>query len=236
MAETIERTPREQQRLDSERRAAKTRRVLAVVPLALFVIFAILWAIPATRDLATGVDERNPIQIATFVLMAVAGVLGWRLAFRTWRLGHSFWLAAFFFVFGLGAFVVALDEVAWGQVFLELAEGSSGASATIGVGQAAGLREWAEAFRFGFAVIGILAAIYFANTRWRHAAPSRQLLPWFGVIAAISLVDLIGDFTDLGSTTVDFLQRASELTEMMIALVAVLYLYDRARDLWFRIP
>jgi hypothetical protein len=236
MAETIQLTDREQQRLEAARRAATTRWVLAAVPLALLVVFAILWAIPATRDLATGVDERNPIQIATFVLMAVGGVLAFRLSFRTWRLGHSAWLAAFFIVFGLGAFLVALDEIAWGQVLVDLAEGSSGANATAGIGQATGLREWAEAFRLGFAVIGIVGALYLANTRLRHVAPSRQLIPWLGVIGIVSLIDFIGDFTDLGTTTVEFLQGASELTEMMIALVAVLYLYDRARDLWFRIP
>jgi len=236
MAETIHLTDREQQRLEAARRAATTRWVLGAVPLALLVIFAVLWAIPATRELATGADERNPIQIATFVLMAVAGVLAIRLAFRTWRLGHAWWLAGFFVLFGLGAFVVALDEIAWGQVLIDLAEGSSGATATAGFGQATGLREWAEAFRLGFAVIGSFGALYLANTRLRHMAPSRQLIPWFGVIGVISLVDLIGDFTDLGSRTVEFLQGASELTEMMIALVAVLYLYERARDLWFRIP
>ncbi|HDH03850.1 MAG TPA: hypothetical protein ENH15_06365 [Actinobacteria bacterium] len=236
MAEIVELTERERQRLETLRRASTTKKVLATVPLALFILFAILWAIPATRDLATGSDERNPVQIATFVLMTVAGVLGFRLAFRTWRLGHPWWLAGFFLVFGLGAFIVALDEIAWGQVLVDVAQGSSGVEATTGFGELSGLRERAEAFRVAFSVIGIFGALYLPRTVLRFAAPSRTLLPWFAVIGAASLVDLIGDFVDLGSRTLDFLQRASELTEMMIAVVAVLYLYERARDLWFRIP
>jgi len=232
----MELTERERQRIDAERRATTTKWIMATVPLALLIIFAILWAIPSTTDIATGVDERNPIQIATFAFMAVAGVLSLRLSMRTWRLGHPWWLAGFFILFGLGAIVVALDEIAWGQVLIDVAEGSSGAEATAGFGELSGLRERAEAFRFAFAAAGAVAALYLANTPLRHMAPSTALLPWFGVIGAISLVDLIGDFADLGSRTYDFLQRASELTEMMIAVVAVLYVYERGRDLWFRIP
>lgn len=236
MAETIELTERERQQLEAARRAATTKWILATVPIVLLAIFVVLWAIPATRDIATGEDERNPIQILTFVLMATAGVLGLRLSFRTWRLGHPWWLAGFFALFALGAFVVALDEIAWGQVLRDLAEGSSGSEATAGVGELSGLREWAEAFRFGFAAIAVGATLYLPHTRARHLAPARSLLPWLGVIGVISLVDLIGDFVDLGDDVFEFLQGASELVEMMIAVVAVLYLYERARDLWFRIP
>jgi hypothetical protein len=237
MAETtIELTERERQQLEAARRAATTKWILATVPIVLLAIFIVLWAIPGTRDIATGEDERNPVQILTFILLATAGIMGVRLSYRTWRLGHPWWLAGFFLIFALGSFVVALDEIAWGEVLRDLAEGSTGAEATTGVGELSGLREWAEAFRLGFAVIAIGASLYLPHTKARHLAPTRGLLPWLGVIGVVSLVDLIGDFADLGDNVYEFLQGASELVEMMIAVVAVLYLYERARDLWFRIP
>lgn len=237
MAEQLGTTERERQRLEQERRTVNARRLLAVVPIALVVIFTTLWAIPATRDIATGRSEANPVELLTFVFMLIAAVLSWRLAARLWRLGHPLWLSALFVLLGLGALVVALDEIAWGQVFVNMFNDGLGAT---GDEPAAvnftGLRNRTEIFRFGFAVVGIFGVFLDRRKSLRILAVPNALLPWLVVIAVVSGFDLIGDVVRFGGTLQDFFQRSSELIEMMIAMVAVLYVNFKMRELWWRIP
>ena len=235
---TTEPTIREQQREIEEQRVQRTRQTIATVPIVLFALFAILWAIPATREWATGRDERNPVEILTFLGMAATFVMAWRLAARVWRLGHSIFTALFFIGFGAVAFIVAGDELAWGQVVVDLFQDGAAAAAGSerGIHELSGLREHVELFRFGFAIVGIAGVFTTGKSRLRFIRVPMELLPWLVVIGAVSLLDLIGDYTSLGTQFTDFLLRASELTEMMIAAVVFLYVWERTRDMWFRIP
>ena len=235
---TSEPTIRELQRVAEAQRANRTKQTIATVPIVLFGVFAVLWAIPLTRDWATGRDERNPVEIISFLAMAVAAVMGARLAVRVWRLGHSVFITAFFFGFAVLAFLVAGDELAWGQVVVDLfREGpAAAAAAERGIHEISLLRERIELFRFGFAVVGILGVFLTHQSRFRFLRAPMELLPWLVVIGAISLIDMIGDVVSLGEQFSDFLLRVSELTEMMIAVVVLLYVWERTRDMWFRIP
>jgi hypothetical protein len=235
---SAEPTIREVERKAEEQRDQRTRQSIATIPIILFSLFAFLRAIPATRDWATGRDERNPIEIITFLAMAVAGVMAIRLAMRVWRLGHTVFLTAFFVTFGLVAFVVAGDELAWSQVVIDLfREGADAAAASDrGLHEISVLRERTELFRFGFGVIGIGGVSLTDQFRFRFLRVPMELLPWLVVIGAISLIDVTGDVVSLGESFTDFLERVSELTEMMIAIVVVLYIWGRTRDMWFRIP
>lgn len=237
MADELGTTERERQLHEQERRTAAARRLLAIVPIALMVIFTILWAIPATRELATGRHEANPVELLTFVFMLITGFMAWGLAARLYRLGHPFWLAFLFAFLGLGALVVALDEVAWGRVFVTMFEGGlSARGAEPAAVNLTGLRDRTEIFRFTFAVLGILGAFLDRWRRLRILAVPVQLLPWLVVIAIVSGIDLIGDVVRFSGDLQDFLLRSSELIEMMIGMVAMLYIYFKRRDLWWRIP
>lgn len=231
-------TLRELERQAEELRESRTKQTIATVPIVLFSVFAVLWAIPATRDLATGRDERNPIEIITFLAMAVAAVLAFRLAARVWRLGHSVLTTSFFVMFGIVAFIVAGDEIAWGQVLVELFRtGVDAATASeVGIHELSALRERVEALRFGFAVVGVAGVFLTHTSRFRFLKVPIELLPWLLIIGALSFIDVIGDIVSLGTSFTDFLQRASELTEMMIGVVVLMYIWERTRDMWFRIP
>ena len=231
-------TLRELERAAEAQRVNRTKQTIATVPIVLFGVFAVLWAIPLTRDWATGRDERNPVEIISFVAMAIAAVMGARLAVRVWRLGHSVFITAFFSVFAVLAFLVAGDELAWGQVVVDLFRDGPAAAAQAerGIHELSLLRERIELFRFGFAVVGILGVFLTHQSRFRFLKAPMELLPWLVVIGAISLIDMIGDVVSLGEQFSDFLVRVSELTEMMIAVVVLLYVWERTRDMWFRIP
>ena len=235
---TTEPTIREQQRLAEEQRQQRTRQTIATVPIILFAVFVVLWAIPATRGLATGRDEHNPVEIITFLAMAVTGVMAFRLSARVWRVGHSVFTSAFFAAFGAVAILVAGDELAWGQVVVDLfREGAAAAAqAERGLHELSALREHIALVRLGFAVLGIAAVFITHGSRLRFIKAPTELLPWLVVIGAVSLLELIGDLASLGAQFTDFLTRASELTEMMIGVVVLLYIWERARDMWFRIP
>ena len=237
MAEQLGTTERERQIREQERRTASARRLLAVVPIALVVVFTVLWAIPATRDVATGRNEANPAELLTFVFLVIAAFLSFRLAARLWRLGHPFWISAVFAFLGLGALVVGLDEIAWGRVFVNMIEGGLAAEGNEPAAvNFTGLRDRTEIFRFAFALAGIGGVFLDRFRSFRILAVPKALLPWLIVIGVVSAVDLVGDFVSLGGDVRDFLTRSSELIEMMIAMVSVLYVYFKMRDLWWRIP
>ncbi len=231
-------TFREQQRQAERQRESRTRQVIATVPIILFAVFAILWAIPATRDLATGRDERNPVEIITFLAMLVAGVMAFRLAVRVWQLGHSVFTTAFFVFFALVAFAVAGDEIAWGQVLIDLFQSGADAAAEseLGLHEIDVLRDNTEWLRLGFAAVGIVGVFLTATSRFRFLRAPMELLPWLVVIGSISFLDVIDNVVSLGEGFSDFLVRVSELTEMMVAVVVLLYVWERTRDMWFRIP
>ena len=237
MAERLGTTERERQIREQERQTANARRMLAIVPIALVVLFTTLWAIPATRELATGRNEANPVELLTFIFMLVAAALGWRLALRMYRLGHGAFVVGMFALFGLVALIVALDEIAWGQVFVNMirdgldAQGNEPAAVNL-----TGLRDRTEIFRLAFAIAGI-AGVFFDRIRsLRMFAVPKQLLPWLVVIGVVSAIDVVGDFVTFSEGLQDFFFRTSELIEMMIAMVAVLYINFKSRDLWWRIP
>ncbi len=235
---TVEPTIREQQREAEAQRTTRTRQTIATVPIFLFTVFAILWAIPATRDLATGRDERNPVEIITFVAMLIAGVMAIRLSLRVWQLGHSVLTTSFFVLFGLVAFAVAGDEIAWGRVIIDFFEGGADAAAAseLGLHEIDALRDRTEFLRLGFAAVGIVGVFINSRSRFRHLRAPMELLPWLVVIGGISVLEVIADVADLGDGFEDFLVRVSELTEMMVAVVVLLYIWERTRDMWFRIP
>lgn len=237
MADELGTTERERQLLEQARRTAAARKLMAVLPIALVVIFTVLWAIPATRELATGRHEANPVELLTFGFMLVTAFLSWGLAARLYRLGHPLWMSFLFGFLGLGALVVALDEVAWGRVFVTMfRDGLSATGAEPAAVNLTGLRDRTEIFRFTFAVLGIFGVFI---DRWRPLrmlAVPVQLLPWLVVIAVVSGIDLIGDLVRFTGSLQDFLLRSSELIEMMIGMVAMLYIYFKRRDLWWRIP
>jgi hypothetical protein len=237
MAERLGTTERERQIREQERHTANARRMLAIVPIALVVIFTTLWAIPSTRELATGRNEANPVELLTFIFMLVAAGLAWRLALRLYRLGHGSFVVAMFTLFGLVALIVALDEIAWGQVFVNMAsEGLDARGNEPAAINLTGLRDRTEIFRLTFAVAGI-AGVFFDRVRaLRMFAVPKQLLPWLIVIGVVSAIDVVGDFVTFSEGLRDFFFRTSELIEMMIAMVAVLYINFKSRDLWWRIP
>ena len=235
---TSEPTIRERQRAVEEQRLHRTRQTIATVPIFLFTAFAILWAIPATRDLATGRDERNPVEIVTFLAMLVAGFMAIRLSMRVWRLGHSVLTTVFFVLFGLVAFAVAGDEIAWGQVVVDLfRDGADAAAASeVGLHEIDALKGRTEWLRLGFGAVGILGVFISPLSRLRFLRAPMELLPWLVVIAGLSFLDVVDSYIDLGAGFSDFLVRVAELTEMMVAVVVLLYIWERTRDMWFRIP
>ena len=210
---------------------------MAMVPIVLVVLFTVLWAIPATRDIATGRYEGNPVEVLTFLFMGLAGVLAFRLAARMWRLGHTWWVVTFFVLFGIGSILVAMDEIAWGRVLADLIRNTPPEEAIEpAVVNLTGLRDRTELFRLAFAIAGVIGVFLGRVERFRIIAAPKELLPWLVVIGVVSGIDVYGDIVRFSGDLQDFFVRSSELIEMMIAMVAVLYAYFKIRDLWFRIP
>ena len=65
------------------------------------------------------IREDGPVEYAQFFLFALASLYGVLVGIKRLRAGHV-WQATLFFVFALGMFFIAGEEIAWGQRLLGL--------------------------------------------------------------------------------------------------------------------
>ncbi len=66
--------------------------------------------------LAPHLREHGPLEMATFLLLGLAAILGLWAAISS-RKTNPWWMTLFLSLFGFGLALVALEEIAWGQAF-----------------------------------------------------------------------------------------------------------------------
>ncbi|MGZ4691737.1 MAG: hypothetical protein ACXVKA_08275 [Acidimicrobiia bacterium] len=202
-------------------------RTLTLLVLGATVAFHLLYVLPATRHLASWLlHEDNVVEDVSFVADFAAAVIGFRLALRTRRGGAPRWVWAFWMVFAAGMFLVAMEEISWGQwlFFWKTPDvlkhvNRQDETNLHNLGGLWGKSEW---MRFTFVVGGIAGLI--AN-RWRELrriAVSPPLAGAFAVLAVWTIADLVNDFVH-GPWIFTTFNPMSEWDEMLIGVLALAY-------------
>jgi hypothetical protein len=218
-------------------------------PVVIAVAFALLLVMPATHKLCLWlISENNPVEDITFLSLLV-GAIGafWMSAHRRFTGGDRL-LSAFFVVLGVGLFLVAGEEIAWGQSLLYyyppayFLEHNTQAEVTLH--NLPALEGHNGLMRLAFGVgglVGLLAA------RWPRFAPiatPRVVMPWFLTITVIEVIDnVLGKhpvYRSINGFVIQYMNiQYSEVTEMLIGLAGFLYVWlvfvrsrhrERARD------
>ena len=203
-------------------------RLTAVVVITTLAFHAV-YLLPPTRRLAQWLMQEDlVVEDITFVALFAASVLSGLLARRTHRDRQPALVTWFFVALGLGLFVVAMEEISWGQwLFFFKTPGSWKAINRQGetnLHNLDGLWGRSEWLRLVFALGGLLGVL--AN-RWRTLRPIAvppALLGWFGFITLYVAVDAVNDFAR-GSWILSTFNPMSEWVEMLIGLSALAFVF-----------
>lgn len=171
--------------------------------------------------------ENRSVEIATFVVFFLAGILGVRHVVSHARAGAPLWEVAFLGCVALGLLVLAGEEVAWGQWFFGWETPSwwdrfnrQDETTFHNMGPLQGNTEW---LRLGFALAGLAGVLLYAGGWLRSILPSPALVPWFVVIAAFTIPDIVNDSRSFGGWVQDAVNKSSEAVELVISLASLAY-------------
>ncbi len=214
--------------------ARRTAVVIAVFPVALTALMAVLLTTDATRGFAIRISRENSvIELVTAGLMLAGGVLGLALASRMKARGHRRWAWGFFLVFSLGMLLVGMEELAWGQKLFEY--GTPALLADLNQQQEMtlhnlpGIHGHSEVMWSAFGIGGLLGVCF---KRWRafeKIATPTVLIPWFLMILAVTLPAVWIEFDSIERRVDLLINRLDEFTEMLIAMSGFLFLWLCAR-------
>lgn len=205
-----------------------SKYAIIIAPVLLMALCATFLLNPATRRATLWMlEENHPVELLTFVAAFAAGVLGLSLARRARKNGEKSFVVWYYAALGAGLIFIGMEEIAWGQQFLGFASPEAWRSINVQgettLHNVAGLQGRSELFRLMFG-LGFLVAVRlsFLPAFQKIGSPA-ILLPWFAVIALHAGVDVYNDYFPVGTQFDFYMQRTSELVEMLIGVSGLLY-------------
>jgi len=179
------------------------------------------------------VGEDRPVELLTFVFLMLAAYVGLRLVLHLRRIGAPAWDWLFYAIFTLGVFVTGMEEVAWGQwlFFFKTPDfwDKLNMQHETTLHNIKGMQGHTEYIRCLF-VVGAMIGILLGRVKaFTQIAVPPILWSWVLIMLAQVLADTINDHIPLGPDF--FIDRFSEVIELMIGMVAYLYLRLNANKL-----
>lgn len=223
---------------DEARRAAGLTALvagaIAAFPIVLVPAFGWFLALRDTH-VATYVllMENGVVELLTFAAFLAAAVVAALFAARLARAGAPGPAARFYGLFGLASFVAAMEEIAWGQSFLDFAT-PAGLRRINDQGETTihnlrGLQDLNAFLLLAFGVAACAAVWLGRHDRWRTLAAPSLLLPYAATIAATGAACFAVDVFYFGKTFDLLIGMLSEVVELLMGVFLLLYVTLNAR-------
>lgn len=203
---------------------------LGWLPVFAMAVYLPLLVFPGTESLAISVVQENgPVELLTFLFLAVGGAQGLRLATGLRRRGGEGLAVAHYALFSLGLLFIAMEEVAWGQHLLGFqtpaaieAVNQQGELTLHNMGR---LQGRSEIFRLAFGAAACVGLLFAWIPAVRKLAVPGELWPVIALITLAATLDTYNDFfpLTLGMSNEQW-RWASEFVEMLIGAAGLLYL------------
>lgn len=227
---------RHQKRMDRMQRQWQRFEPWMIVagPAVILISFVALLAVQQTRWLAERLLSENwPVELLTFVLLIWAAICGFMIAIKASKHGEHKLVIAFYALFAVLSFVVAMEEIAWGQQFFPIetpeffkkfnVQGELTLHNLQGHNSATGL--------FVFGVAGLIGHSLSLLPSFKKITPPLVMLPWFLLIAIAGGIDRFTDQTATDEVHIYVIAWLGEVVEMMIAMASVIFLWLKRREL-----
>ncbi|XOF34373.1 MAG: hypothetical protein ACL93V_03490 [Candidatus Electrothrix sp. YB6] len=210
------------------------KNAIILTPIVIVLLQTILWLYPATRYLSIWMlKENSPVELLTFMLLFVDGVVGLLFAAKIKECGEEKLVYGFYALFSIGLLFVALEEIAWGQWLFgfetpEIWKSINRQKETT-LHNLAGLQGHSEIMRLIFGAGGLIGILLSFHPVFRKVGAPALLLSWFAVIALHASIDVLNDFVAIQKRFDYAIMKTSELIELLIAISAFLYIRLNAR-------
>jgi hypothetical protein len=209
-------------------------KIVAWGPLLVSIGFVVTMASDRLRPLlAPHLRENGPLELATFIVLAIAGSYGLRIAFAG-RQAQPWWNTTFFAIFGSGLLLVALEEIAWGQTLLGFASpdyfqenNQQGETTLHNLGGAHGNSH----YLYMTFCLGGLAGAYLPERLLGDLRVPRAAIPALWVIFFLTLFEFLHFALELDWAQHGVGRKAPELVEFWVACVGFLYCGEKWRAL-----
>jgi hypothetical protein len=211
-------------------------RVILYAPFVLLGASFLVLRARATRPATLWMlEEDHPIELLTLVFLFAGSLIGLRLARALRARGEKRWISGLYVAFSVGLFVTAMEEIAWGQRLLGFEAPESfrsinrqGETTLHNISALHGRSEW---LRFVFGLGGIVGVWLSFRPALAGIGAPVILLPWFLLTVTHAAIDPYNDFFPIQARFDSTMQRTSEVVELLIAMVAFLYVLLNFRKL-----
>lgn len=198
-------------------------------------MYSALLTLPPTRMFfIEQLEENGPIELASFAMMTLAGVLAVVLAIRARKkIGKLPFVGLI--ICGLGFFVVGMEEISWGQQFFgwetpeEIKWRNAQEETTIHNHHE--LQEFLEIFAILFALTGLFGTLMHRLGVLRDLMPRPILFFWLVPLLVVASLDLMHEFWIFWHEFDELINYLDEVNEMICALFAFTFILFKRREL-----
>lgn len=203
-------------------------------PLIIMFFETIFLAYPETRSLTEWMHQENhPIEILTFLVFFIAGVMGLQLSYKTKKAGEKIFVYGFYIFFSIALLFIAMEEIAWGQWVIGFETPETWKSINMQgettLHNIVGLQGKSEIFQLIFGIGGLVGILFSYSSRFKKIGSSLLLLPWFIIIILYATLDLYNDYIPIQPNFDYYINMTDELIELLIALSSLLYIQLNSR-------
>ncbi len=202
---------------------------------AIYFVISALLAFPFTRAFGTRILEENgPIEMASFVMMTAAGVLGlvvvWRRRSRLSRVN-----VALLSLCAFGFFVIGMEEISWGQQLIGFE--TPEAFVEFNYQEETNwhnhhrLQHFLEVFAIMFALAGLVGVTLARLGVNRQLMPRPFMFWWFAPLLVVASLDLMHEFWIPSRQFDNLVNALDEVNEMICAMCALTFIEIKRREL-----
>ncbi|MDD5323236.1 MAG: hypothetical protein PHD43_22020 [Methylococcales bacterium] len=207
---------------------ASSKKAIIFAPVIIMFLFAVFLFIPTTRQATLWMlDENHPVELLTFVFALTGGIFGLALARRARKQGEKTLVVNFYIFFSVALIFIAMEEVAWGQKFFEFDTPTAWRAINLQgettLHNVMGLQGHSEILRLIFGLGGLVGVCLSFHLYFQKIGAPVILLSWFLIITFHAAVDVYNDFFPIEPRFDYYINRTSELVELLIAISGFLY-------------
>lgn len=209
----------------------KNGLIILISPIIITLIVGLLLIYKPTKAFGFWLlDENAPVELLTFIFLFIGAFFGiWFSIKLKKKLG--FFLMAFYLFFSVCLFLIAMEEIAWGQWFFNFETPEKWANINMQgettLHNIEGLHGHNEILRLLFGLGGLVGVLLGKFNVFNKISVPEVLFSWFFIIFLHSLADVLTHMDNNNHP----MQRISELIEMLIGGSALLYLWLNYRKL-----
>ena len=207
-----------------------TSHVVLYLPVCVITAYFLLFLLPPTRQVALwSLEENHPIEIITFISLFLAAICGLKLTVQLIKRQQPRSLIGFYSLFSIGLLIVAFEEIAWGQLLIGFKTPEFWQQINVQgettLHNISGLQGHSEVFRLIYGVGAIVGLLLSGKSQYQKISCPQILIFWVMIIVTHALLDVFNDYVPIQKRFDAYMQRTSELIEMMIGLCSLLYIF-----------